>query len=370
MDSIHLKEYEIFIGGFGEKAQQFLKQRNYTKIAVILDENTRRHCLPIFTQQLNSSDFTVIEIASGERHKNIETCQRIWHQMMQAGLDRRSLTINLGGGVIGDMGGFCATTFKRGMDFIQLPTTLLSQVDASIGGKLGIDFNHIKNSIGIFRNPQSVFIEPLFLKTLPEREIRSGFAEIIKHSLIADAGQWEVLQQIEDLGQVNWEAFLLPSLEIKKKIVAEDPFEKGIRKALNFGHTIGHAIESFALAGQRPLLHGEAISIGMICEAWLSHKIGGLPFQEVAKIAQFILQIYGTYPLNKNDYPGLIELMTKDKKNENERINFTLINPVGQALINQTCDESLIHNSLQFYNQLVLGKEHKKDENPSFSKKV
>jgi len=370
MQTIHLKEYEIFIGAVGEKLQQFLKQKNYTKIAIILDENTRRHCLPIFTQLLDSTNFAIIEIHSGEQNKNIETCQRIWNQMMEAGLDRHSLTINLGGGVIGDMGGFCAATFKRGMDFIQLPTTLLSQVDASIGGKLGIDFNHLKNSIGVFRNPQAVFIEPRFLKTLPEREVRSGFAEIIKHSLIADAGQWEDLQQIEDLGQVNWEVFLQPSLKIKKKIVAEDPFEKGIRKALNFGHTIGHAIESFALPGKQPLLHGEAIAIGMICEAWLSHEIGGFPIEEVTTIARFILQIYGTCPLNKKDYPYLIELMTKDKKNENERINFTLINPVGKALINQTCDESLIEKSLQFYEKVALDKKQGKDENPKFSEEV
>lgn len=353
METIELQDYTIYIGNFWNNFNDFLSKRNYSKIAVIVDENTEKHCLPILKQRSNFKDFIIIKIASGEEHKTINTCQFIWQRMMDLGLERRSLTINLGGGVIGDMGGFCASTFKRGMDFIQIPTTLLSQVDASIGGKLGIDFNHIKNSIGIFKNPQAVFIEPEFLKTLPEREIRSGFAELIKHSLIADSENWNYLQSIQHLDKVNWTTFLKPSLLIKKRIVEEDPFEKGIRKALNFGHTVGHAVESMALQSDSPLLHGEAIAIGMICEGWLSHKILNLPFEKLEETIQYFARFYDAYPLKESDFSDLIDLMKKDKKNENQAINFSLINPIGNAIINQTADKVLISRSLVFYNNCI-----------------
>ena len=353
MVNIQLEDYFIQVGDIWETFRAFLKKRNYSKLVVLVDENTERNCLPLLRKELSDYPLSIIKIAAGEIHKNINTCQLIWQKMMEKGVDRKSLTINLGGGVIGDMGGFCASTFKRGIDFVQVPTTLLSQVDASIGGKLGIDFNRIKNAVGVFRNPQAVWVDLAFLNTLPKREIRSGFAEIIKHSLIADAQQWEKIQQIEDLEAVNWVDFLMPSLEIKKRIVEKDPFEKGWRKALNFGHTIGHAVESAALSTQTPLLHGEAIAIGMICEAYLSQHLEALPYSEVEQIAHFLLGVYGSYSLHPSSYPELLQLMTKDKKNENTQINFSLINPIGNALINRTCENDLIVESLEFYRMLV-----------------
>lgn len=353
MQIISLATYDIFIGDFWQDLKEFLVKKNYSKIAIIVDENTKQFCLPLLQKKIEIEEPTIIEIQSGEFHKNIETCTAIWQKMMDAQFDRNALTINLGGGVIGDMGGFCASTFKRGMDFIQLPTTLLSQVDASIGGKLGIDFGEIKNSVGLFQNPKAVFVEPAFLKTLSEREIRSGFAEIIKHGLIADKRLWQTIIGFENLQAVNWASILEPSLAIKKSIVEEDPFEKGLRKALNFGHTIGHAIESVALNSVKPLLHGEAIAIGMACEAWLSFKLVGLTLENLEKVFHFLMKIYDPVLLNQANFPTFIDLMKQDKKNEGDLINFTLIEEIGKAKINQTCEEGLILESLEWYNQKV-----------------
>ena len=353
MNTIELADYRIHIGDFWANWNAFLAERNYTKVVVLVDENTKRHCLPIWEANTSVKEYLLIKIEAGEQFKNIETCQKIWTAMMEGEVNRSALLVNLGGGVIGDMGGFCASTYKRGIDFVQFPSTLLSQVDASIGGKLGIDFNHVKNSVGVFRNPQAVFIYPQFLKTLDPREIRSGFAEIIKHSLIADAVHWAHLSKIATLEAINWPIYLAPSLEIKKDVVTKDPFEKGLRKALNFGHTIGHAIESVFLETAQPLLHGEAIAIGMICEAYLSHKVVG--FSEVAlkQVETFILKIYGKVELNPADYEQFLSLMKKDKKNESDEINFTMLPEIGAVKINQTASRTLIQESLDYYNGLV-----------------
>ncbi len=354
MITLPLKDYDIYIDDIWDTLRGFLKERAYSQILVIVDENTRRDCWPILQENVDTSDFKIIEIQSGELNKNLRTCEYIWGEMMKAGADRHALTINLGGGVIGDMGGFCAATFKRGMDFIQIPTTLLSQVDSSIGGKLGIDFGPIKNSVGLFKNPRAVFICPIFFKTLPYRELRSGFAEIIKHGLIANKGEWNKLLAIEDLKTVDWLPILVPSLQVKQMIVEKDPFEKDIRKALNFGHTIGHALEGFALDTDAALLHGEAIAIGMYCEAWLSQKTNELPLQDLEAIQNLILKHYGKYEFSASTFPELITLMKQDKKNEQQRINFTVLKQAGEALINQHCSEELIKDSLEAYRMLSV----------------
>jgi len=353
MEKIQLAKYEIIVGDIKKSLPGFLQKHSYSKIFVLTDNNTTTHCLPLIESTLSGFSWSSIQILAGEQHKNIETCQSIWQQMMEAGADRKALAINLGGGVIGDMGGFCASTFKRGMDFIQIPTTLLSQVDASIGGKLGIDFMQVKNSIGLFKNPQAVLIDPTFLSTLSFAEIRSGFAEIIKHSLIADIDQWKQICQIRDITTVNWAPIITPSLLIKKQVVEEDPFERGLRKALNFGHTIGHAIEGHALESDRPLLHGEAIAIGMICETFLSHRILGLSKTELENVSRYLLSVYDSYPLQKKNYPAYFQLMKNDKKNEDGKINFSLIIPLGEAVVNQTCEKELIEESLDYYNGLL-----------------
>lgn len=355
MHQLLLQDYTIHIGSYWNELENIINSNTYTKIFVLVDENTKKYCLPILHQALPSHKLNIIEIASGESNKTLDTCQFIWEVLMRAQADRNSLLLNLGGGVIGDMGGFCASTFKRGMDFIQIPSTLLSQVDASIGGKLGIDFSKIKNSIGLFKNPKAVLINVHFLKTLPLEELRSGYAEILKHSLIASKDQWEHLSTIENLRTyTDWNELVLPSLNIKQMIVEEDPFEKGIRKALNFGHTIGHAIESWALESERVLLHGEAIAIGMICESYLSYKLGHLSEKDLKSISTYIASIYDKYDLKKSIYPTLINLMRNDKKNINQAINFTLLNGIGACIINQTCSDDLIVESLKFYQDLKL----------------
>lgn len=349
MQTIELDDYNIYIGDIWDQLNTFLAGKKYSKCFVLVDENTKEHCLPIFKNHMESANYDVIEIQSGEKHKNIHTCSFIWNQMMAASADRNALFINLGGGVIGDMGGFCASTYKRGVDFIQVPTTLLSDVDSSIGGKLGIDFAAIKNSIGLFRNPEAVFIDPVFLKTLPAREIRSGLAEIIKHGLIADADLWKQIKAIEKLEEVDWLDFLAPSLEIKRRIVKADPFEQNIRKALNFGHTIGHAIESLALESVYPLTHGESIAAGMICESYLSTQVTSLSTTEAEELSTVILKIYGKYSLKNEYFSTLLRLMKNDKKNKNGIINFTMLPKIGASIINQSCEEEMVEESLAYY---------------------
>lgn len=272
--------------------------------------------------------------------------------MLDFSADRKAIVLNLGGGVIGDMGGFCGSTFKRGMDFVQIPTTLLSQVDASVGGKLGIDFQGVKNAIGVFNDPKAVFIDPFFLQTLSLRERKSGFAEIIKHALIADAPQFDELLKINDLEQADWQKIIPQSLKIKQNIVQQDPFEKNVRKALNFGHTIGHAVESFFLETNEPLLHGEAIAIGMICEAFLSNKKNKLSEKDLQIITDFMLKIYGKINIPSDAFAFLIKIMQQDKKNESDAINFTFLKDLGQFEINHSASEKEILESIDFYNQL------------------
>ncbi len=347
-----ISDYDIHIGDvIWEVLNELVTTRNYSKIAVVVDQNTAADCLPIFEKN-TTFKAEIIKISAGEIHKNITTCLSIWEKMMALEFSRSALLINLGGGVIGDMGGFCAGTFKRGLDFIQMPTTLLSQVDASIGGKLGIDFQDVKNSIGLFQNPQAVLINPLFLKPLSQREIRSGFAEMLKHSLIAAGPQWKDLSQIKQLDGVDWASLLLNSLKIKRDIVEQDPFEKGIRKALNFGHTIGHAVESYFLNTENRLLHGEAIAIGMICETYLSHLKLNLPKAALEEVTKFVLAIYGKTIIPTEALAHLFAIMRQDKKNIGNTINFTLLTELGVASINQTASREEIINCLDYYNSL------------------
>lgn len=340
------EEVEI-TGNIRNVLDEFLQKKTPSRVAVLVDENTQRDCLPIVQEQL--TDSFVILIPSGEDNKTLETCQMIWDQLTNANFDRKSLFINLGGGVIGDMGGFCAATYKRGIPFLNIPTTLLSQVDASVGGKLGIDYKGFKNHIGVFSLPEKVFIDPVFLETLPERELRSGFAEVIKHSLIADASHWPETRD-HSLREQNWEAHIRHSVEIKSRIVNEDPFEKGPRKILNFGHTIGHALETDALLnGPERVLHGEAIAAGMIAEAWLSHRKLGLPESELQEIVDYILKIYGKIRVSPDAYDRIGRMIRQDKKNEKGIANFSLIERIGKCAFNINVNADEIQASLDFY---------------------
>lgn len=351
MAILQLADYALYSGSIAHYLPSFLAGRSYSDVVIIVDDNTHAHCWPLLAPLLESYNAYVVEIPSGEIHKTLATCSIVWQEMMNQNLSRKALVINLGGGVIGDMGGFCAATYKRGVDFIQIPTTLLSQVDASVGGKLGVDFGGLKNSVGLFQNPQGVFLDARFFETLPMRELRSGLAEVIKHALIADVTQWETLID-NDWKQLPIEELAFHSVQIKQKIVEIDPFEQGLRKALNFGHTIGHAVESYFLETDSPLLHGEAIAIGMITESWLSVQNMGLSKEALMAITTYLIEVYGHQPIAKEIYPQLLATMYNDKKNDEKGINFSLLPKIGEVKVNNYIEEELILQSLDYYNQL------------------
>ncbi len=348
---LDLPAYPIYIGDLADALPDWLRMRHFAGLAILCDEHTEAYCKPRLAPLLPDGPTQWITISSGEAHKQLDTCRIVWEALFAAKANRNWCLLNLGGGVIGDMGGFCASTFKRGIHFAQLPTTLLSQVDASVGGKLGVDYGAVKNSIGLFRDPGAVFIDPAFLQTLPAAEIRSGYAEIIKHALIADAKQWQQLQGITDLTQPDWATIIPSSLAIKRDIVLADPHERGIRKALNFGHTVGHAIEGYRLHTSVPMLHGEAIAVGMICEAWLSHRLAGLSAEALAQITDYLLRLYGHEPIPEEQFDYLLSLMQQDKKNEDDRINVSLLPAIGTVRVNQIAAPALLRESLLYYNR-------------------
>ena len=323
---------------------------SFSQIGVVVDENTKRDCYPLVQTLL--PEHTVCTIRSGERHKTLDTCTQLWEWMTEARFERQALLMNLGGGVIGDMGGFCAATYKRGIRFVNLPTTLLSQVDASVGGKLGIDFRGYKNHIGLFQEPLQVIIYSEFLKTLPPEELRSGFAEVIKHCLIADATYWPVIRQTP-LEAHDWPKVIDHSVHIKARVVAQDFREGGLRKILNFGHTIGHAVESFYLDTDRHLLHGEAIAVGMIAETFLSEKYTGLPGPQAQEIISFLVETYGHRPVAEEAMDVMIILAQQDKKNTQSVIQCTLLEKIGRATYDVAITPEDIRESLRYYNGLV-----------------
>jgi 3-dehydroquinate synthase len=291
----------------------------------------------------------IIEIESGETEKNIATCVEIWTILTELGADRKSLLLNIGGGVITDIGGFIASTFKRGIDFINVPTTLLGMVDASIGGKNGVDLGNLKNQIGVINVPKMLLISTDFLETLSQREMRSGLAEMLKHGLIYDKNYWEQFLDLTKVDFADFDALIYRSIEIKNEIVKQDPTENGIRKALNFGHTLGHAIESHFLESETPLLHGEAIAIGMILESYLSKEKGLLSNEEFHQIKYIISNIYEPHNFSDEDIISIQNLLIHDKKNEYGKVQFALINGIGKIIINQSVENELIINSFRDY---------------------
>ncbi len=334
-----------------ESLNAYFDDKNYSYVGVLVDENTRAHCYDLVKDAL--PPHIILEIESGEDKKTLDTCANIWHQLTEARFDRKSLLINLGGGVIGDMGGFCAATYKRGIEFINLPTTLLAQVDASIGGKLGIDYQGFKNHIGLFQSPQKVIIYGHFLNTLPYKELRSGFAEVIKHNLIRDKAGWTNLIKTP-LKEQSWYDIIAHSTRVKQEIVAEDPLEKGLRKILNFGHTIGHAVESFYLNKPgKHLLHGEAIAVGMIAEAQLSKWKSGMPEKECTQITNYLVDLYEPASIDINDIAEISRLALQDKKNQGLNIKCSLLEEIGKANYDIPLEQKEIHDALVQYNQLL-----------------
>ncbi|MFD0794377.1 3-dehydroquinate synthase [Mucilaginibacter litoreus] len=349
MQSIQSEGYPVIFENSIPELVKFVEQGNYSRFFILTDENTGEHCLPIVQTALAHLDnFDIIEVNAGEENKNIDFCVGVWKMLIDFGADRKALMINLGGGVITDMGGFVASTYKRGIDFVQVPTTLLSQVDASVGGKTGVDVDGIKNIIGTFTQPRAVFMADEFLHTLPPRQILSGLAEMLKHGLIVDRQYWDTLKT-SDLSLPSTE-LIHRSVEIKNEIVLQDPHEKSIRKALNFGHTIGHAVETWSLLNDKdPLTHGEAIAIGMICEAWLSNQKTDLPDNELIEIIEVLGGLYPHYQITEESLPTLLEHMQKDKKNLNGNINCTLLTNIGQYSIDNICFADELCDSLRYY---------------------
>jgi 3-dehydroquinate synthase len=327
---------------------QFFANRQYSSVAVLTDTNTYKYCYPLVQSALPSH--SVFTIPAGEEHKNLEACTVVWEKLTELQFDRHSLLIVLGGGVIGDLGGFCAATFKRGIEFVLMPTTLLAQVDASVGGKLGIDFNQFKNHIGVFCEPVATLICPAFLTTLPERELRSGFAEIIKHCLISDKKMWDVIRG-KSLEDQDWAALIPHSVAFKKQVIETDPREKGLRKVLNFGHTVGHAVESYFLNSGNRLFHGEAIAVGMIAEACIAESKKLITRMELMEIGSYIKQIYPKVIL-PSTFEQLIKLMAQDKKNKGNKIRMALTEGIGKACWDVEVSPEEIEESLKYY-QLV-----------------
>jgi 3-dehydroquinate synthase len=349
MDTIQSDNYPIYFDNSIDELVNFVNKGNYSRFFILTDENTGEHCLPLLKSKIGSEEgYDLIEISAGEESKDIDFCIGVWKMLIDFGADRKSLLVNLGGGVISDLGGFAASTFKRGIDFVHVPTTLLSQVDASVGGKTGIDIDSIKNIIGTFTQPKAVFIHYDFLKTLPARQILSGLAEMLKHGLIQDAVYWNDLKT-SDLKTPSAE-LVHRSVQIKNKITIEDPHEKGIRKALNFGHTIGHAVETNSLINDSdPLSHGEAIAIGMICESYLAYKKTGLSLEELNEIVKVLSDLYPRYTIQESAFDTLLAHMLKDKKNQGGKINCTLLTHIGQCNIDNICTEAELCESLLYY---------------------
>ena len=327
----------------------------HDKLFILTDEHTRRLCLPALVNLPKIKEAVSITIGAEDVHKTLETLASVWTALSNQGATRHSLLINLGGGMVTDLGGFAAATFKRGMAYINLPTTLLAMVDASVGGKTGINFNGLKNEIGAFAPASSVLIETDFLRTLDAANFFSGYAEMLKHGLISRTDHWAELLNF-DTAHIDYRALKLlvgQSVQVKEGIVAQDPYEKGIRKALNLGHTVGHAFESLALAENRPVLHGYAVAWGMVCELYLSHLRVGFPKDKMRQTIQFIKENYGIFHFDCKKYEQLYAYMTHDKKNTSGIINFTLLKEIGDICINQTADKETIFEMFDFYRECM-----------------
>lgn len=324
----------------------------HDRIFVLVDETTNKLCWSLVKDYLCLKDAQTIIIGATDRRKNLDTLVHVWESLQQGKATRHSLLINLGGGMVTDLGGFAASTYKRGINFINVPTTLLAMVDASVGGKTGINFGGLKNEIGVFNDAEFVLLDTNWLRTLDEENIRSGYAEMLKHGLIADETMWAELINF-NLAQPNLRqlaSMLNKSVRIKERIVAEDPHEKGIRKALNLGHTFGHAFESWAMKRQ-PILHGYAVAFGLIAELYLATTRTDFPTERMHQTVNFIRAYYGSLPITCNDYPELIELMHHDKKNRGNEINVTLLGGIGDIRIDQTITEEDIKEALDFFRE-------------------
>lgn len=334
---------------------EIITENNYSKIFILVDTNTHECCLSRLLSYIETDCVTeIIEIPDGEIHKTIETCSSVWSALSDLDGDRKSLLINLGGGVVTDLGGFVASCFKRGIDFVNIPTSLLAMVDASVGGKNGVDLGKLKNQIGVINNPKLVLIDTEYLTTLPQNQMRSGLAEMLKHGIIFSKPYWDKIKDLSKLTLSDLDYLIHESVIIKNTIVLEDPTEKGLRKTLNFGHTLGHAIESFYLENEAlpELLHGEAVAIGMILAAFISYKQENLPESDLKEITNVITNTFNKVIIKKEDQKEIMDLMKYDKKNTHGNINFVLITSIGKTTIDKKVSNDIIFEAFDYYNNL------------------
>jgi 3-dehydroquinate synthase len=336
-----------------EDLRKAIENVEHDRLFVLTDEHTHHLCLPLLQSVLHDAEEIVI--GAEDVHKDLDTLSSVWQFLSERGASRHSLLINLGGGMITDLGGFAASTFKRGISYINVPTTLLAMVDASVGGKTGINFNGLKNEIGVFNAAKYVMIETDFLKTLDHRNFLSGYAEMLKHGLISTTEHWASLLNfdMESLDYAHLKELVGESIRVKEDIVLKDPYENGIRKALNFGHTLGHAFESLSLKRQHPILHGYAVAYGMVGELYMSCVCAGFPKEKMRQTNSFIKENYGLFDFSCDDYEQLYHFMQHDKKNEAGTINFTLLREVGDIAINQSADKDFIYEVLDFYRECM-----------------
>lgn len=352
-----MKQEVIFTNHVARTIDEIVEKKDPASVAVIVDSNTATFVLPrLLAESKAINKALIIKTPAGDENKGINAVTEIWKQLCDGKCTRNTLIINVGGGVITDMGAFAAATFKRGVPFINLPTTLLSSVDAAIGGKTGVNFNGLKNEIGVFKNADTVIISTTFFNTLNDVELLSGYAEMLKHALISSEEEYHKLLAY-DVTSYNWDhllELLKENVTVKSRIVEEDPTESGIRKALNFGHTAGHAFEEFAMERKSPIPHGYAVAFGMIVELVLSNMKCGFPSAELLRFASYIKEHYGVYAISCRNYDRLIELMRHDKKNLSpDKINFTLLTGIGDYEINNTVAESEIRAAFDIYCDLM-----------------
>ncbi|MFR1236876.1 MAG: 3-dehydroquinate synthase [Barnesiella sp.] len=344
----------LFTEDIVNTSQDFLNACDYDRLFVLTDEHTRNLALPLFPSShlLNLAD--QITIGAGDVHKNMDSLVAVWQVLSRNGATRKSLLVNLGGGMITDLGGFAASAFKRGIRFVNIPTTLLGAVDAAVGGKTGINFNGLKNEIGVFNPAEGVLISTQFLSSLSRHELLSGYAEMLKHGLISNKDVYQKLlaYDFEHLSLTEMLRLLEESVKVKEHIVKIDPCEKGVRKALNLGHTVGHAFESLSHEQNSPVPHGFAVAWGLVCELLISHQKLQFPSAVISVFSRYVYDNYGAFPFSCDDYEHLYDLMTHDKKNEAGVINFTLLSEVGKPVINQTADKETVFIAFDLYRDL------------------
>lgn len=351
--TIEAQNYCIY---FNEEGTRFINdliaERRPSKLFLLVDSHTNEHCLPVFLPDLATDiPLEIIEIEAGEPNKNIDTCTQVWYALSELGADRKSLLINIGGGVVTDLGGFVASTFMRGIDFINVPTSLLAMVDASVGGKTGVDLGALKNLIGVINNPLGVVVDTRFLATLPAEELRSGMAEMFKHGLISSPEYWQQMCQLNELPVEYLGVLIRESVVIKNEVVRQDPTEKGLRKTLNYGHTLGHAIESYCLQNpeRERLLHGEAVAIGMVLSSYLSVRELGFPQAECDHIKAVLAEYFLKQSFSNEEITDICQLMRFDKKNVGGNVYFVLLEAIGKPKIDCIVPFEEIYKAFEYY---------------------